>query len=79
MGGGGNIAAGAADAAYPGITVVSAAAVAVVTAEVTGVAGVPMAAVAVGAAFGGGALIMPPVPVCPTVPPPKGAAPLLRV
>ena len=75
---GGNMAAAEADEAYPGAggIPVASAAVAVVTADVAGVAGVAIVAAAVGAAFGGGALIVAPAPGA-VVPPPAGAPPAL--
>ena len=52
------------------------AAVAVVTADVAGVAGAAIVAGAAGAAFGGGAPIVAPAPGA-VVPPPAGAPPAL--
>ena len=66
------MAAAEAEEAYPGAggIPVASPAVAIVTADVAGVAGVAMVAAAVGAAFGGGALIVAPAPGA-VVPPPS--------
>ena len=76
---GGNIAAPVAEDAYPGAGGIPApsAAVAVVTAEVAGVAGAAIVAGAAGAAFGGGAPIVAPAPGGAVVPPTAGAPPAL--